>query len=329
MYNLHNNIEEKGLILINYILLIFRSDLMLLKHLNKGDTIGIVSPASPIEKDIVLKGIKIFKNLGFNIKLGDHVYDEYGYLSGKDIDRAKDLMNMFKDSSVDMILCSRGGYGSMRILPYLDFNIIKNNPKIFGGFSDITILLNYISSKCKFTTFHCPMLSSNFYNMYTLKNFLEPLTNNISSYEISNPNCIPLLSQTDDIVEGNLVGGNLSLICSSLGTPYEINTIDNILFLEEISEPTYKIDRMLTQLILSRKIECCSGLILGQFTDCDMDNYKEGFSIRQFIVDRLLSINKPIISNLMSGHCDPNLTLPIGSKVRLDCKNKQIKILSY
>lgn len=302
---------------------------MLLNNLNKGDTIGIVSPASPIEKDIILENIEIFQKLGFNIKLGDHIYDKYGYLAGKDIDRAKDLMNMFKDPSVDMILCSRGGYGSMRILPYLDFDIIKNNPKIFGGFSDITILLNYISYKCNFTTFHCPMLSSNFYNMSTLKNLLEPLTNNISSYKISNPNCIPLLSETDDIVEGNLVGGNLSLICSSLGTPYEINTTDNILFLEETSEPPYKIDRMLTQLILSGKIESCSGLILGQFTNCNIENHKESFPANQVIIDRLLSIKKPIISNLMSGHCDPNLTLPIGAKIRLDCKNKQIKILNY
>ncbi|MHB8034248.1 LD-carboxypeptidase [Clostridium botulinum] len=302
---------------------------MLLKHLNKGDTIGIVSPASPIEKEVVLKNIQIFKNLGFNIKLSNHVYDKYGYLSGKDIDRANDLMNMFIDPSVDMILCSRGGYGSMRILPYLDFNIIKNNPKIFGGFSDITVLLNYITSKCGFTTFHCPMLSSNFKNIYTFKNFLELLMNDFTSYEISNPNFVPLLSQTNDIVEGNLVGGNLSLICNTLGTPYEINTMDNILFLEEISEPPYKIDRMLTQLILSGKIKSCSGLILGQFTNCNIDNCEKDFSLDEVILDRLLSSNKPVISNLMSGHCDPNVTLPIGSKIRLDCKNKLIKILNY
>ncbi|MCR1975736.1 LD-carboxypeptidase [Clostridium sporogenes] len=302
---------------------------MLLKHLNKGDTIGIVSPASPIEKDVVLKNIQILKDLGFNIKLGTHIYDKCGYLSGKDIDRAKDLMDMFIDPSIDMILCSRGGYGSMRILPYLDFNIIKNNPKIFGGFSDITILLNYITSKCDFTTFHCPMLSSDFNNMYTLKSFLKPLMNDFPSYEISNPNFVPLLSKTNDIAEGELVGGNLSLICSTLGTPYEIDTVDSILFLEEISEPPYKIDRMLTQLILSGKIKSCSGLILGQFSNCNINNRGEGFSLDEVILDRLLPSNKPIIANLMSGHCDPNLTLPIGSKVRLDCKNKLIRVLNY
>ncbi|EJO5346126.1 LD-carboxypeptidase [Clostridium botulinum] len=302
---------------------------MLLKPLNSGDTIGIVSPASPIEKDIILKNIKIFKNLGFNIKLGNHIYDKCDYLAGEDINRAKDLMDMFTDPSIDMLLCSRGGYGSMRILPYLDFNIIKNNPKIFGGFSDITVLLNCISSKCNFTTFHCPMLSSNFHNIYTLKSFLQALMNNFTSYEVSNPNFIPTLSLTDAVVEGTLVGGNLSLICNTLGTPYEINTVDNILLLEEISEPPYKIDRMLTQLILSGKIESCSGLILGQFSNCTMDNYKKNFSINEFILDKLSYSSKPTIANLMTGHCEPNITLPIGSKIRLDCKNNLLNILKY
>lgn len=302
---------------------------MLLKRLNKGDIIGIVSPAGPIKKDLVLKNIQFFKNLGFNIKLGKHIYDKYGYLSGKDINRAKDLMDMFIDPSIDMILCSRGGYGSVRILPYLDFNIIKNNPKIFGGFSDITVLLNYITSKCGFTTFHCPMLSSDFNNMYTLKSFLKPLMNNFTYYEISNPTFVNLLSRTCDIVEGNLVGGNLSVICNTLSTPYEINTVNNILFLEETSEPPYKIDRMLTQLILSGKIKSCSGLILGQFSNCNISNDNDDFCLDEIILDRLLPSNKPIISNLMSGHCNPNLTLPIGAKIRLDCKNKLIKVLKY
>jgi muramoyltetrapeptide carboxypeptidase len=173
------------------------------------------------------------------------------------------------------------------------------------------------------------MLSSDFNNMYTLKSFLKPLMNDFPSYEISNPNFVPLLSKTNDIAEGELVGGNLSLICSTLGTPYEIDTVDSILFLEEISEPPYKIDRMLTQLILSGKIKSCSGLILGQFSNCNINNRGEGFSLDEVILDRLLPSNKPIIANLMSGHCDPNLTLPIGSKVRLDCKNKLIKILNY
>ncbi|WP_251861659.1 LD-carboxypeptidase [Clostridium sp. Marseille-Q2269] len=302
---------------------------MLLKHLNIGDTIGIVSPSSPIEKDIVLKNIQLFKNLGFNIKLGEHIYDKHGYLSGKDTDRAEDLMNMFIDPSIDMILCSRGGYGAMRILPYLDFNIIKNNPKIFGGFSDITVLLNHITSKCNFTTFHCPMLSSNFQNIYTLQNFIEPLMNDFKSYEISNPTFIPLFSKNNAVVEGKLVGGNLSLICSTLGTPYEIDTSSNILFLEEVSEAPYKVDRMLTQLILSGKIEACSGIILGQFSDCNISETKNNPSVDEVILDRLLYTDKPIITNLMCGHCDPNLTLPIGAHVRLDCANKLLTVLKY
>lgn len=299
---------------------------MLLKHLNIGDTIGIVSPSSPVKKNSLLNGIDNFKKLGFNIKLGKHVYDKYGYLSGKDADRAKDLMDMFLDPSVNLILCSRGGYGAMRILPYLDLNLIKNNPKIFCGFSDITILLNYINSKCDFITFHSPMASSDFKYAYTMEKFLQPLMSVINSYEIKNPAEIPLYSNTNHIIEGTLVGGNLSLICSSLGTPYEIDTKEKILFLEEISEPPYKVDRMLTQLSLSNKLLKCSGIILGQFSDCTNDNHNDSLNIQEVLEDRITKLNKPMIGNLMCGHCNPNLTLPIGSNIRLDCKNKIITV---
>lgn len=300
---------------------------MLGKKLKIGDTIGIVSPASFEDLEGIKKSIKLLKNLGFNIKEGNHIQDKWGYLAGKDENRAQDLMNMFLDDNIDMILCARGGYGTMRILPLLDFNLINQNPKIFAGFSDITTLLNTIALKCNMTTFHSPMCTSDLYDEITLKSFLDTLMFGDKEYIIENPKNIPTHHFSDLSVEGKLVGGNLCLICSTLGTPFELDTKDKILFIEDVGEEPYKIDRMLTQLTLSGKLQHCSGIILGQFTDCKLPHYDRSLTLEEVIEDRILSLNKPTITNFQSGHSYPKLTLPIGAAVRMDCKNGVINVL--
>ncbi|WP_050608405.1 S66 peptidase family protein [Clostridium niameyense] len=301
---------------------------MILNHLKIGDTIGIVSPASPVKTDYLKKGVNYLKSLGFNIKEGKYVYNKWGHLAGSDEDRAKDLMNMFLDDSVDMILCTRGGYGSMRILPYLNLDMIKKNPKIFGGFSDITILLNLFYSQCDFPTFHCPMVSCKFEDEFTTKSFLNTIMNTKTPYFIKNPPDVQMKSITDEVIEGTLVGGNLSLICNTIGTPYEIDTKDKILFIEEIGEPPYKIDRMLTQLILSNKLSSCKGIIVGQFTNCTLPHYQRSLTTSEVIYDRIVKLNKPTLLNFMSGHSYPKLTLPIGAKIKLNCKNSSLEVIS-
>ncbi|MCY6370280.1 S66 peptidase family protein [Clostridium ganghwense] len=300
---------------------------MIAKKLKQGDTIGLISPASPEDTSKIKKAISFLKSLGFKVKEGKHLYDKWGYLAGKDNDRAEDLMNMFLDKDVDMILCIRGGYGSMRILPLLNYQLIKNNPKIFMGYSDITTFLNIISSKCNLITFHGPMGSSNFTDKDTLKSFLNTLITCDKPYVISNPKDKILNCRNGEYAEGKIVGGNLSLIASTLGTPYEIDTRGNILFIEEVSEEPYAIDRMLTHLHLSGKLQQCSGFILGQFTDCPSPSYSKSLTLAQVIEDRLLSLNKPTLYNFMSGHDYPKLTLPIGVKARIDCNNARIEIL--
>ena len=297
------------------------------KNLKIGDTIGLISPASPENIDSIKSGIEFLKNLGFNIKEGAHLYDRLGYLAGNDINRASDLITMFQDPDVDMILCVRGGYGTMRILPLLDYDIIKANPKIFMGFSDITTLLNELALKCDLITFHGPMGSSNLKDNETLNSFLSTLSEEKDSYKLNNPNGIKLMCEVEGIVEGQLVGGNLCLICSTLGTPYEIDTKDKILFIEEVGEPPYRIDRMLTQLLLSNKLQQCKGFILGQFTDCTLPYYEKSLTLEEVLYDRLLSLNKPTLSGFMSGHSYPKLTVPIGAKVKLDCFKGAIEIL--
>lgn len=301
---------------------------LLAEKLHLGDTIGIISPAGPLPYDEIQNGIAVIRNLGFNVKEGNHIYDKNGYLAGSDIHRAKDLMDMFPDDEVKMILCIRGGYGCMRLLPFINFDIIGNNPKIFAGFSDITVFLNAINKFCGFITFHSPMCNSDFSHEETLKSFLCTIMEGASPYTIKNPKDYELVSFSNENAVGKLIGGNLSLICSLIGTPYEIEFENNILFIEEINESPYKIDRMLTQLILSGRLQKCAGIILGQFTKCTLPHYERSFTLDEVINDRVLSLNKPTLSNFMSGHGYPKLTLPIGAQIEMDCKNKIIKVLN-
>lgn len=296
---------------------------MLGKRLKPGATIGIISPSSPADREDIKNGIIFFNNLGFNIKEGKYIYDNYGYLAAEDYKRAEDLNNMFLDDEVDMILCVRGGYGSMRILDKIDYNAIKNNPKIFIGYSDITPLLNYFNKYLNIITFHGPMLTSDFNHRYTLNSFLTTLMEGYLPYKIDNSPYIDTFPLIKGVARGKLVGGNLSLICSTLNTPYEIHTENSILFIEEVGESPYRIDRMLTQLILSGKLHLCNGFILGQFTQCEPNDLENSFALKEVINDRLCAFKKPILCNFMSGHHYPKLTLPIGATVKLDCcKNK-------
>ncbi|MCY6484767.1 LD-carboxypeptidase [Clostridium aestuarii] len=300
---------------------------MISKKLKFGDTIGLISPASPEISSKIKETISFLKKQGFKVKQGNHLYDKWGYLAGKDINRVSDITDMFLDDEIDMILCIRGGYGSMRLLPLIDFEIIKNNPKIFVGFSDITTLLNTIALRCNLITFHGPMGSSNFQSKETLKSFLNTIMKCNKPYSLSNPLNTSLNCIYKGKAKGRIVGGNLSLICSTLGTPYEIDTKNNILFIEEIDEKPYVIDRFLTQLYLAGKLQQCSGFILGQFKDCSLSNYENSLTIDDIINDKILSFKKPTLSNFMCGHSYPNLTLPIGAQAQIDCYSGKIQIL--
>jgi len=300
---------------------------MIANKIKIGSTIGLIAPASPEKPENIKLGIDFLKNLGFNIKEGEHIYDKWGFLAGSDKDRASDLMSMFMDDEVDMILCVRGGYGTMRILPLIDFNIIKTHPKIFAGFSDITTILNSIYQRCDLITFHSPMCTSNFEDKTTLESFVNTLTKGNLPYSIKNPKDMELTCSNAGNSSGRLVGGNLSLICSTLGTPYEIKTNNNILFIEDVGVDPYEIDRMLTQLLLSDKLQVCSGLIIGQFTNCDLKHYERSLTIDEIIQDRIINLGIPTFLNFATGHSYPRLTLPIGAKVNLNFNNSSIDII--
>ncbi len=293
-------------------------------RLSKNSTLSVISPASPTDRQTALSSLNKLKDLGFNYKIYDHLFDSYGYLAGDDDSRASDFNKALKDNT-DGIICLRGGYGTLPILDKIDFTLFKNNPKAFIGFSDITTILNYLYKEFNIITFHAPMLTSNFDNPYTRESFIDTLTIKKDKYFIKNPKDNPLksISFKDKKAIGNIIGGNLSLITSMISTKYEIPFDNNIIFIEEINEPPYKIDRMITHLYLTKKLHKCAGIILGDFTLCDEDGIKGV----ETAIKRLSPLKKPIIYNLKAGHGDTRITIPIGAKACIDTENNTIEIL--
>ncbi len=305
--------------------------------LKPNDMVALTAPSSPVsEKDLKI-AVKSLKSLGLKPIIMDSCHQSHGYLSGHDKQRADDLNRAFSDKRIKGIFCLRGGYGSARLLPLLDFNSIKNNPKVFIGYSDITALHISINKLCGFITFHGPMPSSDYtrldsFTMDSMKNFLfsphHPimLKNPCGEYvKFLNPETAkysPCCKTTENksIISGIVTGGNLSLITSTLGSPYEINTKNKILFIEEIGESPYRLDRAFTSLALSGKFRDCSAIILGTFSKCE-DMSKTSLSLPEIIEEVILPWKKPTLFNLRAGHIYPQITIPIGGEILINVDN--------
>lgn len=305
------------------------------KKLKRGDTVGLVGTSGVIPEDRLQQGIEFVRSLGFEVVVGESCREKYGYLSGSDELRAGDINRMFADTKIDAVFCMRGGYGTPRIIDRIDYEMIKKNPKIFIGYSDITSLHIAFNQRGEFVTYHSPMPSTEFYkgvDEETLKSFLENIMDEeeLSSQErigLRNLGDKELEILTHGKVEGELTGGNLTLIAAMIGTPYEIECKGKILFIEDIDEEPYRIDRMLNQLRLAGKFEDAAGIILGCFTNCEPKQPEKSLTLDQVIDDILKPFGKPIVKNFTAGHCLPTLTLPIGKKVELDTEKRTIKLL--
>lgn len=300
------------------------------KALKLGDTIGIIAPASPTTDERVIKAQERLIQMGFKVKMGKSPYERYGYLSGTDVVRAEDINTMFKDKEVDGIICIRGGYGTPRILQLLDYQAIKDNPKIFVGYSDITALHIAFTQIAGLVTYHGPMVASDMigdFSDFSKDNLFRAIMNTEPMGKISNPEGEEITTINGGIAEGTIIGGNLSLIADTIGTPYEIDVKGKILFIEEVGEEPYNIDRMLNQLRLSGKLQEANGIILGDFNDCKSKKHDENLTLEQVINDQIRPIGKPTIYNLQAGHCNPMVTLPLGVKARLDADKKELIIL--
>lgn len=289
-----------------------------------GSVLGIICPSGhPKTIEPVNKFCKLLAEHGYRYKLGKSVTAVEGYLAGSDTLRAQDLMEMFEDDTVDAILCFKGGYGAQRILPYLDFERIKKHPKLLIGFSDITVLLNTLNQLADMPTVHGQMgACMQHYEEFTFNHFFETLSNGFIT-PLINPT-LPLNVINEGTAEGVVVGGNLCLIYALMGTPYEINFDKKILFIEEVNEAPYAVDRMLSSLILSGKLNNLKGIICGYFTNCEAD---ENQTVEELLNHYLKPLNIPVVTNFQSGHSKPFINIPIGLKVKLDTYTKSVTVL--
>lgn len=309
--------------------------LMKPKRLNFGDTVGIIAPASgPSDQQTIDCAAAGLEKLGFKPRLGANIRARNGFLAGADCDRAADLMEMFADQGVKAIFCLRGGYGAARILNLLDYKAIRHNPKIFSGYSDITSLHSALQKKVNLVSFHAPMVSSlatddlpGFTRTTLLRTIMEakPAGSICGGYDkkgISTLHC--------GVSEGRLIGGNLSVLCASIGTPYEPKFKDRILFLEDVSERPYRLDRMLTQLLNAGILQQVAGVAVGVNSDCEEKQAAPAGEYTQSSADvfaeRLSSLRVPVVTGLPFGHVDLNATLPVGARAKLDGDNGDLII---
>ncbi len=300
--------------------------------LKKSDKVGVINPSGCVRnKQVLNDGIAYLEKLGFVVEVGESCNSQYGYLSGIDEVRANDVNKMFKDETIKGIFCGRGGYGVHRILEKIDFDMIKNNPKYFSGYSDVTGLHVAINQKCGFVTYHSPMVTTELYKTQdsdTMFDFEQMVFEGVTPRAIQNiPRDKKLVVLHGGIAEGLLVGGNLSLVADLVATPYEIDTKGKILFLEDVEEAPYAIDRKLMQLKLAGKFDDCAGVILGGFTDCNADEGKPTLTLEQIFQDVLGDFKKPIVYGLECGHCMPTTSLPMGANVKLDANEGKIYIV--
>ena len=296
------------------------------KALQKGITLGLVSPASPVynSDDFDEMLVKV-ESLEYKIVLGQHVRDRRGYLAGSDQDRAKDIMNMFLNPKIDGILCVRGGWGCNRILPYLDFEAIAANPKVLCGFSDITSLHLSLWEKSRLHTFHGPVGTSS-WSSYSTRYFKEviekggkPIYQYPENYGDDHHTIVAGRS------EGILLGGNLTVLCSLIGSEYMPDFTDSILYLEDVGEDVYRVDRMLTQLKLSGILNKINGFVFGKCTNCDAG--ANSLSLPQVFEDHIRPLGVPSFYGALISHEIDNSTIPVGISASMDAELGAIELL--
>jgi muramoyltetrapeptide carboxypeptidase len=292
--------------------------LTLPRALQPGDTLGVVAPAGPFDRESFNAGVAALQTMGFRLVVEDPIFQKQGYLAGPDQERAALVNRLFADPDIDGIICARGGYGAMRILPLLDAALISGNPKVFVGFSDITVLLNFLVDHCHLVAFHGPTVT-------TLGNG-DPSTRSRFLAALTQSEAITLAAVDHDVIQpgsahGPLRCGNLTLLCHLTGTPYQPDFNGCILLIEDRGEAPYRVDRMLTQMLLAGCMDGLAGLALGSFTDCGSAK-----AIRQIVADRLGELDIPILTGFEVGHGTINTTLPVGLWAHLDTHSRMLTV---
>lgn len=295
--------------------------------LQPGDTIGLVCPSSPVTELRLHQCIAVLENMGFHVLAADNITKNHGgYMAGSGQERAEWIHRMFSDPMVKAVFCVRGGDGGTRVAEYLDLDLIRNHPKIFVGYSDITTLHLLLNQECGLVTFHGPMVSSNMVDSFdpdTRSAFFRCI-NAEGSYEFRNPFGCPIGILREGTACGEVIGGNLSLLAAAIGTPYEPKTEGRILFIEEVEEPVTKIEKWMMQLKNSGLLSQCAGILLGQFTEISNTfdpDYTELDCMREILAD----LSCPIFYNLQSGHGEKIITIPFGAVCRMNSADRSIR----
>jgi muramoyltetrapeptide carboxypeptidase len=285
--------------------------------LRPGDTIAIAAPASPFDQKAFEAGIAVLKSMGYQVKIPESIFRAQGYLAGSDAERAELLMNLFADESVKAIVCARGGFGSMKLLPLLDFEAILANSKILLGFSDITTLLVAIYQQCGIVTFHGPLVTSLGKGS---EKTVSALMDAISSYKplVLTPSKSVVLNAGQ--ASGPVIGGNLATLTHLIGTSYEPAFERHLLFLEDRGEAPYRIDRMLSQLHLSGRLDGVAGVILGTFEECG--SLEDVYAI---VKEVFRHTGIPVLAGFELGHGTENITVPMGLHADLDTDDASLR----
>lgn len=298
------------------------------QRLQKGDTIGIIAPSSPPNQENLERSLAFLEQLGLKWKFGKHVKNVHGYLAGTDAERLEDLHDMFADPTIKGIICAGGGYGSARFTDKIDLQLMKENPKVFWGFSDITYLHTAMGLYSNLVTFHGPMLAScigkDTFHELSAKMFqqlFEPM-------ELHYTEAIsPLETITAGVAQGELVGGNLSLLASGIGTKFEVDTKGKLLFIEDVGEEPYKIDGLLNQLRMAGKLKDAAGIVIGNYADAEPKKRKETLTIDEIFDHFMGNLGVPVVKGFQIGHCQPHFAIPLGVGAKLDADNKTLTIL--
>jgi muramoyltetrapeptide carboxypeptidase len=303
-------------------------------RLKKGDTIGLIAPASSVKDDYLEKAVRNIENLGLHVQMSANIRAKNGYLAGTDAERLLDLHTMFADKSINGIWCVRGGYGCSRLLAAIDYKLIRKNPKVLIGYSDITALHCALYEKAGLVTFHGSVGGSEFAE-YAIKHIqamlFEPKAQHEIEYFLPDDKAENPVYKTETLREGKakgvLAGGNLCLLTALAGTKYAPDFSGKIAYIEDIGERPYRLDRMFTQLIQSCNLHKAAAVALGVFEDCQPKVDEDSLSLMDMLRDRLMSLNIPVIYGLHFGHIANQMTLPYGIEAELDTEKRTITLL--
>ena len=299
------------------------------RRLKKGDTIGIISPSGPYREGQLEKALPFLEQLGLQYEFGKHCHNRWGYLAGKDEERLADIHDMFANPNIAGIICARGGYGAARITDKLDFELLDSNPKVLWGYSDITFLHTAIGQRNNLVTFHGPMLATDVagddFEPLSAKMFEQLFEPTELLYDES---ISELFVVSGGIANGVIVGGNLSVLVNSIGTPFEIDTDNKILLIEDIGEEPYRVDCMLNQLRHAGKLEKLAGVVIGDFADAKSTGDKPSLTLDEVFEDYFANKQFPVMKGFLIGHCQPHFAIPLGVKAELNTVKKTLRIES-